>query len=399
MLQRGEALLLFFFLRLPTGLTKNENEGESEIFCQIRLLAENDPEKLVFGNEEREKQIMRQIEKVGPEIHGLVGKADQRDGSLIAKFYAIAQEVKRLMENVKDLRREATKKRLSAKRHLHQVIFGEYGGEAEDMGELGPSAETISKIFSGTTFQESCGGKGDTPAGKSLINDFICLCAHSFQKKANDDKSICKYNVDTTVDANFKNWTAAWHENNHRICVNTPPLTPNPQNIRKLVALFERAVEREQTGSQVKGVFGFVNNNEKNECNTTKVGSTCVNYIHTLSHGGIEWVNHLKNASQDLQDMARYAEESESSLPQLEMLEYNALLLYEEAKYSAHLPHATPSNGTDTNSSNESYQESATNSTNSSQEGEFEEEEEGEENKDITWNGRLPWHIFFLMVF
>nr|CCD21849.1 VSG [Trypanosoma congolense IL3000] len=337
---------------------------------------------------------MRRIEKVGPEIHGLVGKADQRDGSLIAKFHAIAQEAKQLMENVKDLRRKAVEKRLSAKRHLHQVIFGDYGGD--ETGELDEKPETVKKIFSRDKFEESCGGKGDKPAGKSLINDFLCLCSHWFDPK--DDQSICKYKVDTSVDPKFSNWTKVWHENNHRICVNTPPLTPTPQNIQKLVALFERAVEREQSGSQAKNVLGYVKTENKDEaCNATDTGFTCVNYKYALKNGGIEWVNHLNNASQDLQDMARYAEESESALPQLEMLEYNALLLYEEAKYSTHLPHAVPSNETDTNSSNESYQGDPTNTSDTSEEEKLEEED-----ADATWKGGTPWWgilMFFLMAF
>ncbi|CCD13838.1 Variant surface glycoprotein [Trypanosoma congolense IL3000] len=389
---RGVALFFLFFLRPPTGLAKNENEGESEIFCQLRLLAENDPEKLVFGNEEREKQILRRIEKVGPEIRGLSGQAHTREVSLTAQFNGIAQEAKKLMGTVRDMRRKAVEKRLSAKRHLHQVIFGEYVGN--ETVELGQAKETIRKIFSSTTFTESCGGKGDKPTGKSLINDFICLCAHWFDPK-NDDQSICKSRVDTSVNPNFSNWTAVWHWNNHRICVNTPPLTPTPQNIHKLVALFERAVERNQTGSQVKGVFGYVkDDNTEKICNGSKVSFTCVNYNYTLKNGGIEWVNHLKNASEDLQDMARCVEESESSLPQLELLEYNALLLYEEAKYSTHLPHITPSNETDTNSSNESYPGDPTNTS--------EEDKLEEEDSDATWKGRPPWWgllFFFLFVF
>ncbi|CCD12983.1 Variant surface glycoprotein, partial [Trypanosoma congolense IL3000] len=195
MLWRGVTPFLLFFLSIPSGLANKENAGEAELFCRIRLLAENDPEKLVFENEEREKQIMRQIEKVGPEIRTLVGKADQRDASLITQFNDLVREAKTIMENMKDLRRKAAEKRLSAKRHLHQVIFGEYGGEGK--GELDTSKETIQKIFSHTTFKDSCGGSGNSPAGKSLINDFICLCAKWIEFDAvfdsHDDKSICKY--------------------------------------------------------------------------------------------------------------------------------------------------------------------------------------------------------------
>ncbi|CCD14899.1 Variant surface glycoprotein [Trypanosoma congolense IL3000] len=405
MLQRGVSRFLFFlfWVGMPTCRGAKENAGEAELFCQIRLLAENDPEKLVFENEEREKQIMRRIENVGPEIRSLVGKADQRDATFIVRFNGLVKEAKKLMENVKDLRRKATEKRLSAKRHLHQVIFGEYGGEGK--GELDEKPETISKIFSGTTFTGSCGGQGDSPAGKSLINDFICLCAkwikvpEKFEQEK--DQSICKYDVTTKVDDNFKNWTKVWHWNNHRICVNTVPLIPTPQNIRKLVALFERAVEREQDKSQVKGVFGYVNitKNTNKVCDGNATGKEgfCVNYEHALRHGGIEWVNHLNNASQDLQDMARYAEESESTLPQLELLEYNALLLFEEAKYSTHLPHVAPSNETDTNSSNESYPGDSTNTSDTSEEDKLEEEEDA----DSTWRGGPLWwgKIFFVSAF
>ncbi|CCD16309.1 hypothetical protein, unlikely [Trypanosoma congolense IL3000] len=120
--------------------------------------------------------MVRRIEKVGPDIRSPVGKADQREATLITRSNGIVKEAEKLVENVRDLRRKAGGKRISAKRHLHQVIFGEYGGD--ETGELGASAETIKKIFSGTTFTESCGGKGDKPAWKSLINGFICLWVH-----------------------------------------------------------------------------------------------------------------------------------------------------------------------------------------------------------------------------
>ncbi|CCD16983.1 Variant surface glycoprotein [Trypanosoma congolense IL3000] len=402
MLRRGVALFfLFFWVRMPACQGAKENAGEAELFCRIRLLAENDPEKLVFENEEREKQIMRQIEKVGPEIRTLVGKADQRDASLIMQFNHLVKEAKTIMENMRDLRRKAGEKRVSAKRHLHQVIFGDYGGEGK--GELDAKPETIQKIFSAVTFTESCGGQGDKPAGKSLINDFICLCASNtgFDAHFNshEDRSICMYGVTTTVEPNFKNWTEVWHWNKHRICINTAPPIPTPQNINYLVAHFTRFLEREQEKFQVKNVFGFLNitNNTAKICDGTKFGTICVNYEHALKNGGIEWVNHLKKASKDLEDMSRFAEESESTLPQLELLEYNALLLYEEAKYSTHLPHAVPSNETDTNSSNESYQGA---SPNASEEDKV-EEEDIEENKESTWKGGPPlWgFVFFLMFF
>ncbi|CCD17745.1 Variant surface glycoprotein [Trypanosoma congolense IL3000] len=405
MLQRGVTLLLFLFSWSMSSTCEEkhkQNAGEAELFCRIRLLAENDPEKLVFENEEREKHIMRQSEKIGPEIRSLVGKSEQRDATLITQFNDLVKEAKKIIENMRDLRRKAAEKRLSAKRHLHQVIFGEYGGEGK--GELDTTKETIQKIFNNEKFEKSCGGQGDKPAGKSLINDFICLCASNTGFDAHfdshKDRSICKYGVTTTVEANFKNWTEVWYWNKHRICINTAPPIPTPQNINYLVAHFTRFLEREQKDFQVKNVFGYVKttDNPKSVCNTTNVGSICVNYIHALSHGGIEWVNHLKNASQDLKDMVRYAEESESSLPQLELLEYNALLLYEEAKYSTHLPHIVPSNETETNSSNEGYEESSPNSTNASQGGEFEEEEDA----DSTWKARPPWWgmpFFFLFDF
>nr|CCD16551.1 unnamed protein product [Trypanosoma congolense IL3000] len=123
-----------------------ENSGEAEIFCQIRLLAKSDPERLVtFPNEEWEKQMLRRIEGVGPEIRGLAGKADQRDASLITQFNDLVKEAKKIMGNMRDLRREAAEKRLSAKHHLHQVIFGKYGGEGK--GELDTKAETVKKIL------------------------------------------------------------------------------------------------------------------------------------------------------------------------------------------------------------------------------------------------------------
>ncbi|CCD12852.1 Variant surface glycoprotein [Trypanosoma congolense IL3000] len=408
MLRSGVAQCFLFFLTLTGGLAKKENSGEAEIFCQIRLLSENDPEKLVFDNEEREKQIMRQIENVGPEILSLVGDAHKRHSSFIAQFNDLVKEAKKLMGTVKDLRRKASEKRLSAKRHLHQVIFGDYGGE--DAGELDTKPETIKNIFSSTTFKESCGASGNKMAGKSLINDFICLCAKWInvpQKfNQNKDQSICKYDVTTAVDDNFNNWTAVWHNNNHRICVNTVPLTPTPENIQSLVELFERAVEREQTGSQVRGIFGYVNTTLKtgNVCdgNTTNVGSICVNYNYALEHGGIEWINHLTNASKDLEDMERYAEDSESTLPQLELLEHDALLLYEEAKYTTHLPQTALSNKKIRKSSNENYDEASIQSQTSTSEDEELEEEEDEEDKDTTRKGGPPWCemlIFFLITF
>ncbi|CCD14125.1 Variant surface glycoprotein [Trypanosoma congolense IL3000] len=340
---------------------------------------------------------MRRIEKVGPEIGSFVGEAHTRESSIIARFNVIVKGVKKLMGDVRDLRRKAAEKRLSAKRHLHQVIFGDYGGEGK--GELDTTPETVKKIFSSTTFTDSCGGSGNKPAGKSLVNDFIYLCAKWIQVPekyvSERDKSICKYDVTTAVTSDFSNWTKVWHDNNHRICINTP----TTQNIHKLVALFERAVDRHQIGSQVKDVFVYVNTtgNPNSVCNTTHVGSICVNYEHALANGGIQWVNQLKNASKDLQDMARYAEESESSLPQLELLEYNALLLYEEAKYPTHLPHIVLSNGTDTNSSNESYEGGSPNSSDTSEEGKLEEED-----ADSTWKGGPPWWgmlFFFLFDF
>ncbi|CCD14176.1 Variant surface glycoprotein [Trypanosoma congolense IL3000] len=402
MLWRGVTLLLFlfFWVRMPAFQEKyKQNAGEAELFCRIRLLAENDPEKLVFENEEREKQIMRQIEKVGPEIRTLVGKADQRDASLITQFNNLVKEAKTIMENMRDLRRKAAEKRVSAKRHLRQVIFGEYGGEGK--GELDEKTETIKKIFSGDKFEESCGGSGNKMAGRSLINDFICLCAYNtgFDAHFNshEDRSICMYGVTTTVEANFKNWTTVWHWNKHRICINTAPPIPTPQNINYLVAHFTRFLERVQENFQVKNVFGFLNAtlNTNRVCDASKVGFTCVNYSHALQNGGIAWVNHLNNASQDLKDMARYAEESESSLPQLELLEYNALLLFEEAKYSTHLPQAVPSNETETNSSNESYPGDPTNSSDTSEEEKLEEEEDA----DSTWKGGTSWWGIIIFVF
>ncbi|CCD12631.1 Variant surface glycoprotein, partial [Trypanosoma congolense IL3000] len=258
MMKGVKYVLLFFLLwaKVPVcQAADKENAGEAEIFCQIRLLAENDPEKLVFLNEEREKQIMRHIEKVGPEIRSFVGEARKCESPIIARFNGIVKEAENLMGNVRKLRRKAAEKRLSAKRHLHQVIFGDYveGGK----GELDASAETINKIFSGDKFEQSCGGKGDKSAGKSLINDFICLCVSNtgfddvFQPSK--DESICKYGVDTAVKSDFSNWTAVWNFNSHRICINTSPLTPTPQDIHNLVELFKRAVEREQENSQVKG--------------------------------------------------------------------------------------------------------------------------------------------------
>ncbi|CCD13405.1 unnamed protein product [Trypanosoma congolense IL3000] len=390
------AVFILFLLRCPSGMADKENAGEAELFCQIRLLAENDPHKLVFRNEEREKQILRRIERIGPEIRRFVGEAHRRDASLIARFNVIVKGVKKLMGNVRDLRRKAAEKRLSAKRHLHQVIFGDYGGEGK--GELDTTPETVKKIFNGNTFKDSCGGNGDKMAGKSLINDFICLCAKWIQLDAvfnsHQDHSICKYGVTTAMANDFKNWTDVWYFNKHRICINTAPFTPTPKIINSIVAHFTRALEREQHNFQVEGVFGYVKteSNSQGECNTTNVGSTCVNYKYALKNGGIQWVNRLKNASKDLEDMERLNKKSESSLPQLELLEHNAILLYEEAKYSTQLPHA---NETAFKSTNESYEDILTNDTNTL------EKLEEEDDSDSTWKGgpSLCGFFFFLFVF
>ncbi|CCD15262.1 Variant surface glycoprotein [Trypanosoma congolense IL3000] len=301
------------------------------------------------------------------------------------------------MENVRDLRRKAAEKRLSAKRHLHQVIFGDYGGEGK--GELDTTPETVKKIFNGNTFKDSCGGNGDKMAGKSLINDFICLCAKWIKLDAvfnsHQDHSICKYGVTTAVEKDFKNWTDVWYFNKHRICINTAPLTPTPKIINSMVAHFTRMVDRDQTNFTIKGVFGFYNHSGKDKpCDASEQypGNTCVNYKHALENGGIQWVNRLKNASKDLEDMERLNKKSESSLPQLELLEHNAILLYEEAKYSTQLPHA---NETAFKSTNESYEDILANDTNTL------EKLEEEDDSDSTWKGgpSLCGFFFFLFVF
>ncbi|CCD12528.1 hypothetical protein, unlikely [Trypanosoma congolense IL3000] len=113
-------------------------------------------------------------------------------------------------------------------------------------------------------------------------------------------------------------------------------------------------------------------------------------------------MNQLTKASTDMQETVRYAEESESTLHQLQLLEYNALLFYKEAKYSAHLSHIVSFNAI---RSNESYEENSHDKsnetpketeTNSSEEERLEDEEE-EESKDGTWKGGPPWRGFFFL--
>ncbi|CCD14202.1 Variant surface glycoprotein [Trypanosoma congolense IL3000] len=352
----GSLLVTGFLAHIALLATSDmENEHEKLIFCLIRLMAEREPKELVFRNSVEESEIVSRIKQLNSSVMNFhrmkVGGSERRYVDKRSKEYG--REIHKILEAALHLKAEAdaykfqaAAKRDSARANLKRVIYGDamnFTAEDTDIQRRIDDNTSKENVFQDIRDKgKSCSGPG---AGRSLINDYFCLCFTESHFGSNEKsyRGVCGDGiVETTWDDTKEGWLAKWHKNKDKGCERFQGRLPSPPLIEEALYLFNKTVEASHAKYHEKGVFGHHQPHDgyKNpiSCDGTGEKKTCVNYKHVLSHGGIPWVNRLQNASEDLREMEDLVSKSESILTRLELLEQDAEQIYVEAKFSLHLP-------------------------------------------------------------
>ncbi|CCD13695.1 Variant surface glycoprotein, partial [Trypanosoma congolense IL3000] len=359
-----DALEMFHGSLLVTGLlayiamlaaSDMENEHEKLIFCLIRLMAEREPKELVFRNSVEESEIVSRIKQLNSSVMNFhrmkVGGSERRYVDKRSKEYG--REIHKILEAALHLKAEAdaykfqaAAKRDSARANLKRVIYGDamnFTAEDTDIQRRIDDNTSKENVFQSIRKpEESCSGPG---AGRSLINDYFCLCftKNHFGSNEKSYRGVCGDGiVETSWDDTKEGWLAKWHKNKDKGCERFQGRLPSPPLIEEALYLFNKTVVAIHAKYHEKGVFGHYQPRDRDNnpvpCMSTTYSNACVDYNHALNHGGIPWVNRLQNASEDLREMEDLVSKSESILTRLELLEHDAEQIYVEAKFSLHLP-------------------------------------------------------------
>ncbi|CCD15783.1 Variant surface glycoprotein [Trypanosoma congolense IL3000] len=310
--------LLAYIAMLATS--DMENEHEKLIFCLIRLMAEREPKELVFRNSVEESEIVSRIKQLNSSVMNFhrmkVGGSERRYVDKRSKEYG--REIHKILEAALHLKAEAdayklqaAAKRDSARANLKRVIYGDamnFTAEDTDIQRRIDDNTSKENVFQNIGKpEESCSGRG---AGRSLINDYFCLCFTKDHLGSNEKsyRGVCGDGiVETSWDDTKEGWLAKWHKNKDKGCERFQGRLPSPPLIEEALYLFNKTVVAIHAKYHERDVLGHYQPYDREKkpvpCMSTTYSNACVDYKHVLSHGGIPWVNRLQNASEDLREM------------------------------------------------------------------------------------------------
>ncbi|CBH08934.1 expression site-associated gene 2 (ESAG2) protein, putative [Trypanosoma brucei gambiense DAL972] len=360
---------------------KHHNVGEFETLCKIYRITQAEAPQPSFKNREKEGEILKNLEEMVSEAEAVGGNKGSSNSSNSTTAY---QEMKKLFEKAKKLKEQIEVNRTkalnasrSAKDNMLRAVYGDAVDVARNENKTleeamrGNKSLLFNSVYNAAT---SCGSFGDKLVGKTLINDFFCLCvgeAIDIVKKeerrnnrdsdvedSSDDNIYYGYNcpckdeirrpkngswtmmADSCQGDNNKcdpknikyNHTEAWDVISKACAYKN--VASNVKALKSALAQFDALLNLGQNGYQVRGIFGYVktDHNDNHTCLGYTAGFTCVSYNHTLENGGIPWYNRLTNATEQLQEMTKYAKESDSHLHELEEFQHEAEEIFLEVK-------------------------------------------------------------------
>ncbi|CBH18519.1 expression site-associated gene (ESAG) protein,putative [Trypanosoma brucei gambiense DAL972] len=353
------------------------NAGEFEALCKIYRITQAEAPQPFFKNREREGEIVKKLQEMISETEAAGGNKVLNKSANSTTAY---QEIKKLLEKAKKLKEEIEVNRTkalnasrSAEENMLRAVYGDAVDVARNENKTLEEAMRGNKSLLFNSVDDagtSCGSYGDKLVGKTLINDFFCLCvgeAKNVKIKQNlphpghvtpydgvyngyncpckDEirrpksgswtmmAEYCKGGEDICNPDNVTyDHTEAWDVIS-KACV-YKNVASNVKTLKSALAQFDALLNLEQHEYQVRGIFGYVRteNNENRTCTGHTAGFTCVSYNHTLENGGIPWYNRLTNATEQLQEMAKYAKEADSHLHELEEYQHEAEEIFLEVK-------------------------------------------------------------------
>ncbi|SCU69681.1 expression site-associated gene 2 (ESAG2) protein, putative [Trypanosoma equiperdum] len=335
------------------------NTGEFEILCKIYRITQAKVPRPEFRNREKEDEIMKRFEVMVSEARasGKETSVSQKAREGIEKLYKRAKTVKGEIDRN---RRRAMRESSKAEESMMKAVYGDLVDEAYKTNRpIDDIMETNKSLLfnSNESALESCGSNGNE-TGKTLVNDFFCVCVGEAKDEANS--SSYYYNGHSSPCRTYlrrpeKNkWTGMSNEcalAEEKCEVNSSMtlkdawqvvkrgcvyrhIACNSKLLKAALEEFDKFVNMKQDKFQVEGVFGHVNDTSKETflCDGHRPGTTCVNYKHTLSRGGIPWHNRLTNATKNMEDMEKYESEANSHIYELEDLEHDAEEIFLEYK-------------------------------------------------------------------
>ncbi|CBH09677.1 expression site-associated gene (ESAG) protein,putative [Trypanosoma brucei gambiense DAL972] len=358
---------------------KYHNVGEFETLCKIYRITQTEAPQPSFKNREREDEILKKLEEMVTETEAAgCNKGSNKSANSTTAY----QEIKKLFEKAKALKEEIEVNRtkaLNASRSAQENMLRAVYGDAVDVARN--ENKTLEQAMRGNksllfnsvdNAGTSCGSYGDKSVGKTLINDFFCLCVgeaivitEEIKRKENLEEDggnnniyngfncPCRDEIRRPENGNWTmmaescegdsqghcdpakikyNHTEAWDVIS-KACV-YKNVASNVKTLKSALAQFNALVNLEQDEYQVKGIFGYVRTgkNKNRTCTGHTAGFTCVSYNHTLENGGIPWYNRLTNATEQLQEMTKYAKEADSHLHELEEYKHEAEEIFLEVK-------------------------------------------------------------------
>nr|CAQ57368.1 expression site-associated gene 2 (ESAG2) protein [Trypanosoma brucei brucei] len=366
------------------------NTGDFDVLCKIYRITQAELPQPSFKNREKEGEIMSKLEEMVREVEAAGGTQDLSHSSNRPTAY---QEIKKLFEKAKKMKEEIEVNRTkalnasrSAKDNMLRAVYGDAVDVARNENKTLEEAMRGNKalLFNSVDHANmSCGSYGDKLVGKTLINDFFCLCVgeaidivkkeerrkEEKEKEEEVNATDGDYNLTMIEIYNRLNcpckdairrpksgsWTmmAEHCDGDGRMC--DPEnvtyghteawdvisktcvyknIGSNVKTLKSALAEFDDLVNLEQDKYQVKGILGYVrsDHNKNHACTGHTAGFTCVSYKHTLENGGIPWYNRLSNATEQLQEMDMYAKEADSHIHELEEYEDEAEEIFLEVK-------------------------------------------------------------------
>nr|CAQ57340.1 expression site-associated gene 2 (ESAG2) protein [Trypanosoma brucei brucei]CAQ57355.1 expression site-associated gene 2 (ESAG2) protein [Trypanosoma brucei brucei] len=159
------------------------NTGDFDVLCKIYRITQAELPQPSFKNREKEGEIMSKLEEMVREVEAAGGTQDLNHSSNRTTAY---QEIKKLFEKAKKLKEEIEVNRTkalnasrSAKDNMLRAVYGEAVDVARNENKTLEKAMRGNKalLFNSVDHANmSCGSYGDKLVGKTLINDFFCLC-------------------------------------------------------------------------------------------------------------------------------------------------------------------------------------------------------------------------------
>ncbi|CBH12020.1 expression site-associated gene 2 (ESAG2),(fragment), partial [Trypanosoma brucei gambiense DAL972] len=161
---------------------KLHNAGEFETLCKIYRITQVEAPQPSFENREKEGEIMNKLEEMVKQTAAGGSKGSSDSGNSTTAY----QEMKKLFEKVKKLKEEIEVNRTkalyasrSAEDNMLRAVYGDAVDVARNENKTLEQAMRGNKslLFNNVdNAGTSCGSYGDKLVGKTLINDFFCLC-------------------------------------------------------------------------------------------------------------------------------------------------------------------------------------------------------------------------------